>query len=82
MRAHQYFEKHIILGVTAGAMKKGKPPMRFLGDNKSVTGLSVNYLNQLLKDRKKWNLLVNNIVKKRKRTKEKLMANTSSENAA
>jgi hypothetical protein len=56
-----------MLGITAGARKKGKPRMRWMDDMKSVTGLSVNDLNQLVKDRKKWNFLVNNIVKKRKR---------------
>ena len=63
-----------MLGITAGTRKKGKPRMRWMDDIKSVTGLSVNDLNQLMKDRKKWKLLVNNIVKKRKRTKEKAMA--------
>ena len=52
--------------------------MRWMDGIKSVTGLSVNDLNQLVKDRKKWKLLVNNIVKKRKRknvkSKEKAMA--------
>jgi hypothetical protein len=42
--------------------------MRWMDDIKSVTGFSVNDLNQLVKDRKKWKLLVNNTVKKRKRT--------------
>ena len=42
--------------------------MRWIDDIKSVSGLSVNDLNQLVKDRKTWNLLVNNIAKKRKRT--------------
>jgi hypothetical protein len=32
--------------------------MQWMDDIKSVTGLSVNYLNQLMKDKKKWNLLV------------------------
>ena len=68
-----------MLGITAGARKKGKSPMRWMDDIRSVTGLSVNDLNQFVKDRKKWNLLVNNIVKKRKRTniysKEKATAN-------
>ena len=41
--------------------------MRWM-DVKSVTGLSINDLNQLMKDRKKWKLVVKNIVKKRKRT--------------
>ena len=62
-----------MLGITAGARKKG------MDDIKSVTRLSVNDLNQLVKDRKKWKLLLNNIVKKRKRTnvqsKEKATAN-------
>ena len=75
-----------MLGITAGARKIGKPRMWWMDDIKSVTGLSVNGLNQLVKDRKKWNLLVNNIVKKRKRTnvysKEKATANHSFENAA
>jgi hypothetical protein len=50
MRAHQSLEKDIMLGMTAGARKKGKPRMRSMDDIKSVTGLSVNYL---VKDRKK-----------------------------
>ena len=69
-RAHQSLEKDIMLGITGGARKKGKPRMRWMGNIKRVTGLSVNDLNQLVKDKKKWKLLVNNIrvVKKRKRT--------------
>ena len=85
-RAHQSLEKDIMLGITAGARKKGKARMRWMDDIKSVTGLSVKDINKLVKDRKKWNLLVNNIVKKRKRTniysKEKATANHSFENAA
>ena len=57
-----------------------------MNDIKSVTGLSLNYLNQLIKDRKKERTLVYNIVKKRKwtnvKSKEKVMANHSFENAA
>ena len=68
MKAHQSLEKYIMLGITAGERKKGKPRIRWMDDIKSVPGLSVNDLNQLVKDRKKWNLLVNNIVKKIKRT--------------
>ena len=86
MRAHQSLEKDIMLGITAGAKKKGKPRMRWMDDIKSVTGLSVNNLNQLVKKRKKRKLLVNNIVKKRKRTniysKEKATAKHSFANAA
>jgi hypothetical protein len=86
MRAHQSLEKDIMLGRTAGTRNKGKSHMRWMDDIKSATGLSVNDLNQLVEDRKTWNLLVNNIVKKRKRTnvysKEKATANHCFENAA
>ena len=75
-----------ILGITAGERKKGKRLMRWMDDIKSVSGLSLNYLNQIMKDRKNWPTLVYNIVRKRKRTnvksKEKAMANHSFENAA
>ena len=57
-----------MLGITAGTRKKGKPRMRWMDDIKSVTGVSVHDFSQLVKDRKKWNSLVNNMVKKRKRT--------------
>ena len=53
MRAHQSLEKDIMLGITAGARKKGKPRMRWMEEIKSVTEHSVNDLNQLVKDRKK-----------------------------
>ena len=53
MRTHQSLEKCIILGITAGARKKGKPRMRWTYYIKSVTGLSVNDLNQLVKDKEK-----------------------------
>ena len=66
LRAHQSLEKDIMLGITAGARKKGKPHMQWMDDIKTVTGLSVNDLNQLAKDRKKWQSLVNNTVKNRK----------------
>ena len=55
MRVHQSLKKYIMLGITGGAWKKGKPRMRWI-DDKSVTGLSVNDLNQLVKDRKKGKL--------------------------
>ena len=54
-----------MLGITTGARKKGKPRMQWMDDIKSVTGLSVNDLNQLVKDRKKGNLLVKNTVKRK-----------------
>ena len=57
MRARQPLEKYIMLGITSGARKKGKPRMRWLDGIKSVTGLSVNDLKLLVKDRKKWNSL-------------------------
>ena len=86
MRAHQSLEKDM-LGITAGARKKGKPCMRWMDDIKSVTGLSLNDLNQLMKDREKGDTLVYNIVRKRKQTnvksnKGKAMANHSFGNAA
>ena len=65
MRTHQFLEKDIMLGITGGARK---PRMRWMDDIKSVTALSINDLNQLVKDRKKRKFLVNNIVKKRKQT--------------
>ena len=52
MRAHQSLEKYIMLGITAGVRKNGKPRMRWMDDIKSVTGLSVNDLNQLVQARK------------------------------
>jgi hypothetical protein len=52
MKAHQYLEKYIMLGIITGARKKGEPCMRWM-DIKSVTGLTVNDLNQLVKDREK-----------------------------
>ena len=50
IRAHQSSEKDITLGITAGARKKGKPRMRWIDDIKSVTRLTVNYLNKLVKE--------------------------------
>ena len=52
MKAHQSLGKDIMLGITAGIRKKGKPRMRWMDDIKSVTGLSVNDLNQLVKEEK------------------------------
>ena len=43
--------------------------MRWMDDVKSVTGLSINDLNQLVKDRKKWRSFVYNIVKKKEEKK-------------
>ena len=42
-------EKDIVLGITAGAKKKGKPRMRWM-DDRSVNGISVNDVKQLVKD--------------------------------
>ena len=55
-------------GNNCRSKEERKARMRLMDDIKSVTGLSANDLNQLAKDWKKWKLLVNNIVKKRKRT--------------
>ena len=55
-----------MLGITAGTRKKEKPRMKWVDDIKSVTGVLVNDLNQLVKDEKKWDSLVNKIVKKKK----------------
>ena len=68
MRAYQFLEKVIMLGLTAGARKKGKPRMLWMDDIKSVTGLSVNYF--LMQERRIWRSLENNIVKKRKRASD------------
>ena len=59
----------IMLRITAGARKKGKPHMRCTDDIKStrITGLSINDLKQLVQGRKEWRSLMNNIAKKRKR---------------
>ena len=85
LRAHQSLGKDLMLGITGGASKKGKPRMRWMDDIRSVTELTANDLNQLVKD-KKWRTLMSNIVRKRKRThvksKEKAMANHSFDNAA
>ena len=74
-----------MLGITAGARKKGKPRMQWMDDTKSVTGLTLNDLNQSVKDRNMWRTLVYNIIKKRKwtnvKSNEKAMANHSFENA-
>ena len=48
MRAHQSLEKDIMLGITVGARKKGKPRIRWMDYIKSVTGLSLTDLNQLV----------------------------------
>ena len=40
----KYLEKDIMLAITAGARKNGKPRVPWIEDVKSVTGLSVNYL--------------------------------------
>ena len=86
MHAHQSLQKDIMLGITAGARKKGKPHLRWMDEIKSVTVLSLNDLNLLVKHKEKWRILVYNIVRKRKRTnvksKENTMANHSFENAA
>ena len=42
MRSHQSLEKDIMLEITAGARKKGKPHMRWMEDIKNITGHSVN----------------------------------------
>ena len=86
MREHLSLEKDIMLGITVGARKKRTLHMRWMDDIKSVTGLSVNCLNQLVEDKEKVELVVNNIIKKKKRTniesKKKATANHPFENAA
>ena len=57
-----------MLRITAGARKKKGSPVCGGETSKVVTGLSINDLNQLMEDRQKWKVLVNNMGKKRKWT--------------
>ena len=57
MRAHQSLEKVIMVGITAGARKRGKPRMWWIDDIWSVTGLSVNNLKQCKTKKRRKNIL-------------------------
>jgi len=63
MRAHQSLEKD-----NWRSKEEREASYAVDGRHQNVTGLSVNDLNMLVKDRKKWKLLVNKTVKKRKWT--------------
>ena len=43
----------MMLGITAGVRKKGKPRLRWMEDIKRVIGRSVNDIKQLVQDRNK-----------------------------
>ena len=82
MRAHQSLEEDINAGNNCSSKKKTEAPYAWMDDITSVTGLSLNDLNHLVKD----NSVKYTVVRKIKRTnfksKKKAMANHSFQNAA
>jgi hypothetical protein len=51
-------------GTNCKSKKEREAPYAVDGRHKSVTGLSLNDLNQLVKDGEKWRTLVYNIIRK------------------
>jgi hypothetical protein len=57
-----------MLGQVAGYRRQGKPRMRWLDSIKETTGLRLEVLKEIVRDRKKWRLLVEANTRNRERT--------------
>jgi hypothetical protein len=58
MREKGSLEGDIMLGQVGGHRRQGKPRMRWLESIKESTGLRLEVLKEILQDRKKWRMLV------------------------
>jgi hypothetical protein len=58
MRAKGSLEWDIMLGQVAGYRRQGKPRMHWLDSIKEATGLRLETLKEIVQDRKKWSMLV------------------------
>jgi hypothetical protein len=72
----------IMLGQVAGHRRQGKPRMHWLDSIKEATGLRLEALKEMVQDRKKWRMLVEEKTRNRehthvKWTQEKAMENHS-----
>jgi hypothetical protein len=74
MRAKGSLERDIMLGQVGGHRRQGKPRMRWLDSIKESTGQHVEMvcglevLKEIVQDRKKWRMLVEEKTRKRERT--------------
>jgi hypothetical protein len=65
MRAKGSLERDIMLGQVAGHRRQGKPQMHWLGSIKEATGLRLEVLKEIVQDRKKWCMLVEEKTRKK-----------------
>jgi hypothetical protein len=82
MGAKGSLKRNIMLGQVAGNRRQGKPRMRWLDSIKEVTCLRLDILKEVVQDRKKWRMMVEEKTRNRehtnvKRTQEKAMAKHS-----
>jgi hypothetical protein len=71
MKAKGSLERDIMLGQVAGYMRQGKPRMHWLDSVKETTGLRFEAVKEMLQDRKKWRMLVEENTRNRERTNVK-----------
>jgi CRISPR/Cas system-associated exonuclease Cas4 (RecB family) len=82
MRTKGTLERDIMLGKVEGHRRQGRLRLCWIDSIKEATGLSLEVLKELVKDRKKWCRMVEEKTRNReqlnaKRTQEKAMANHS-----
>jgi len=65
MRAKGSLERDIMLGQVARYRRQGKPRIRRLDSIKEATGLRLGVLQEVVQDRKKWRMLVEEKTRKR-----------------
>jgi hypothetical protein len=71
MRAKGSLERDIMFGEVAGHRRQEKPQMHWLDSTKEATGLRLEVLKEIVEDRKKWRMLVEERTRNWERTNMK-----------
>lgn len=71
MRTNRSMERDIMLGQVERYRRQGRPRLRWMDSIKEITGLHLEKLKEIVQDRKKWRLLVEEKTRNRERTNVK-----------
>jgi len=71
MRVKGSLERDIMLGQVAGHKRLGKPRMGWLNSIKEATALRLEVLKEIVQDRKKWRMVVEEKTRNRERANMK-----------